>query len=338
MGLTQVRTGPSVMARNSFQNDKMIPNDKNSIVTITDVTLREYGQNVPARFLHVFTPEIRHTIALQLIDAGFTSIEILSCVHPGIAPAMSKDLLEKTAKKIGRRDGIRLVTLVPNSAGYKTFLDLGLGPDGYGHTMGIFFSAVEAHNLANLGRPIKDTLEEYRIILRDASSRGIRVIAYLSASFGYLAPEGGGLFIPDIGTLNDYIDLMLDLGADQVTLSDLQGVASEETTAEVLEGILAGKTGQDIAKLAYHPHHVSGEKAIANSKAAYERGIRRFDSSLGGTGGCVTGAPGNQPTEGLIRLLHSLGAETGINEQKVIALTGMVQRGLYARITLREPG
>jgi hydroxymethylglutaryl-CoA lyase len=310
--------------------------DKDASVVITDVTLREYGQNVPARFLHIFTPEIKHEIALGLIDAGFTTIEVLSCIHPGIAPAMSKDLLEKTVKKIGRRDGVRFVTLVPNSAGYETFLDLGLGPDGYGHTMALFFSAVEAHNLANLGRPIKDTLDEYRIILNDASSRGIRTIAYISAAFGYLAPEGGGLLIPDTGALNEYIDLMFGLGSDLVTLSDLQGVASEEATAEMLEGILRGRTPREIGRLGYHPHHVSGEKAIANSKVAYERGIRRFDASLGGTGGCVTGAPGNQPTEGLIRLLHSLGAETGINEQKLNALAGMVQQELYARITLLE--
>jgi hydroxymethylglutaryl-CoA lyase len=303
---------------------------------VTDVTLREYGQNVPARFLHIFTPEIRHEIALRLIDAGFTNIEILSCVYPGIAPAMNKDALEKVVQKLGRLDNVRLVTLVPNRAGYRTFLDLDLGPDGYDHAMGIFFSAVEAHNLANLGRPIKDTLEEYRIILKDASSRGIRITAYISAAFGYLPPEGKGLLVPDTRTVNEYIDLLLELGSELVTLSDLQGVATEEATAEVLDGILEGRSGRDVGRLGYHPHHVSGEKAIANSKTAYERGIRRFDSSLGGTGGCLTGAPGNQPTEGIVRLLHSLGADTGINEEKVLSLAGLVQRELYQNITLTE--
>jgi hydroxymethylglutaryl-CoA lyase len=302
---------------------------------ITDVTLREYGQNVPARFLHIFTPEIRHEIALRLIKAGFTNIEILSCVNPRIAPAMNKDALQKIAQKLGRIDGVRLTTLVPNRAGYKTFLDLNLGPDGYDHAMGIFFSAVEAHNLANLGRPIQDTLEEYRIILKDASSRGIRITAYISAAFGYLDPKGGELLIPDIAALNEYIDLLLGFGSELVTLSDLQGVASEDATAEVLEGILEGRKGRDIGSLGYHPHHVSGEKAIANSRAAYKIGIRRFDSSLGGTGGCLTGAPGNQPTEGLIRLLHSLGANTGINEGEVLSLAELVQRELYKNISLK---
>lgn len=305
-------------------------------VTITDVTLREYGQNVPASFLHIFSPESRHEIALRLIGAGFANVEVLSCVHPEIAPAMNEDALKKTSEKLGRIDGVRLITLVPNRAGYDTFLDLKLGPDGYDHTMGIFFSAIEAHNLANLGRPIKDTLEEHRMIMEDASSRGIRTIAYISAAFGYLDPEKGTLTIPDTGALNSYIDLLFGFGSDLVTLSDLQGVANEGGTGEILEGILEGRKWRDIKRLGYHPHHVSGEKAIANSKIAYDLGIRRFDSSLGGTGGCVTGAPGNQPTEGLVHLLHSLGAETGINERELFSLAEMVQRELYSRITLTE--
>lgn len=315
----------------------MVNNDINRVI-VTDVTLREYGQNVPARFLPIFSPEIRHEIALRLIGAGFANVEVLSCVHPELAPAMNENALKKTSEKLGRIDGVHLITLVPNRAGYDTFLALDLGPDGNNHTMGIFFSAVEAHNLSNLGRPIKDTLEEYRTILKDASSRGIRIIAYISAAFGYLDPEKEALTIPDIGTLNDYIDLLLGLGSDLVTLSDLQGVANEEGTGEILRGILGGRKRRDIERLGYHPHHVSGEKAIANSKIAYDLGIRRFDSSLGGTGGCVTGAPGNQPTEELIHLLHSLGAETGINEREVFSLAEMVERELYSRIELTENG
>jgi hydroxymethylglutaryl-CoA lyase len=308
--------------------------DKTDSVTITDVTLREFGQNVPAGYLHIFTPEIRVKIALQLIDAGFRTIEILSCVQPRVSPAMHKKALQKIAQDLGRIGGVRFVTLVPNSAGYETFLDIGLGQDGYGHAMGVFFSAVEAHNLANLGKPIKDTIEEYKIILKDASSRGIRIIAYISAAFGYLTP--GGLLSPNIGTLNEYINLMLGLGADQVTLSDLQGVASTEATAEILGHILKGRTWRDIGRLGYHPHHVFGEKAIANSKVAYDLGIRRFDSSLGGTGGCVTGAPGNQPTEMLVAFFHSLGIETGVNEKKIFSLTEMVKRELYSKISLNK--
>ena len=303
-------------------------------VIITDVTLREYGQNVPAHYLHVFTPEIRSKIASRLIDAGFTNIEILSCIHPKVAPAMNEESLIKITTDLGRVNGVNLITLVPNKAGYKNFLSHDLGPDGYNHTMGIFFSAIEAHNMANLGRPLKETVEEYKIIARDAFSHNIRVIGYISAAFGYFEPESCVLIKPDLDEVNNYIDLLLDLGVNTVTLSDLQGVANEERTREIFETILNKRKGRDIDKLGYHPHNVSGEAAIANSKIAYDLGIRRFDSSLGGTGGCVTGAPGNQPTEKLVHFFNESEIETGLNEKKIFSLTEMVQRELYSKIPL----
>jgi hydroxymethylglutaryl-CoA lyase len=305
-------------------------------VTITDVTLREYGQNIPSAYLDMFTPQIRVNIALRLIEAGFTNIEILSCVHPEVAPAMNDGAIRKIAKGLGKIKGVHLITLVPNKAGYEHFLSAGLGPDGYDHTMGVFFSAVEAHNLANLGRPIRETIEEYEIILKDASSRGVRVIGYISAAFGYAEPENGVLYKPDIDEINAYIDLLIDRGVDAVTLSDLQGVADQQETREFFDALLNRRKGRYIEKLGYHPHHVDGDQAIASSKIAYGLGIRRFDSSLGGTGGCVTGAPGNQPTEQLVLALHSLGIETGIDEQKVLFLANMVQNELYSKIPLNQ--
>ena len=309
-------------------------NDKNDEVIITDVTLREYGQNIPGNYLHIFTPEIRVEIALRLIDAGLTTIEILSCAHPKISPAMNKEALKKIIHDLGKINGVNLITLVPNNAGYNTFLDLDLGPDGYNHTMGIFFSAIEAHNIANLGRPLKETIEEYKKIIRDASSHNIRIIGYISAAFGYFEPENGVLIKPDLDEVNNYIDLLLDLGVDTVTLSDLQGVATEEKTREIFETILNRRAGSEVNKLGYHPHNISPDAAIANTKIAYNLGIRRFDSSLGGTGGCVTGAPGNQPTEMLVDFFNSLGIQTGLNETKIFSLTEMVQKELYSKIPL----
>jgi hydroxymethylglutaryl-CoA lyase len=311
-------------------------NDKNDSVTITDVTLREYGQNIPAEYLHIFTPEIRVEIALQLIDAGMRNIEILSCVHPRVSPAMNREALQKITQDLGRINEVNLITLVPNRAGYNTFLELGLGPDSYNHTIGVFFSAIEAHNIANLGRPLKETIEEYKKIIRDASSHNIRITGYISAAFGYFELENGVLIKPDIDEVNNYINLLLDLGVDTVTLSDLQGVANEERTREIFETILNKRAGSDMDKLGYHPHHVSGEAAIANTKIAYNLGLRRFDSSLGGTGGCVTGAPGNQPTEMLVVFFNLLGIQTGLNETKIFSLTEMVQKKLYSKIPLAE--
>jgi hydroxymethylglutaryl-CoA lyase len=305
--------------------------DRNAAeVVITDVTLREYGQNVPSSFLHVFTPRIRIEIALKLLEAGFRNLEVLSCVHPRIAPAMTREAIRAIAQGIGRHEGLNLITLVPNLSGYKAFLDCDLGPGGCNHTLGMFFSAVEAHNLLNLGRTIEETLTEYRTVARDASQRSIRVAAYISAAFGYRVDPGGEVLKPDVGTLGSYIDMLFDMGAVTVTLSDLQGVAGEEETGRLLESVVKGR--EMLKRLGYHPHHVHGDRGIANSRAAYEVGIRRFDSSLGGTGGCVTGAPGNQPTEGLVELFEKSGLRTGVTLEEVVKVGRFVERELYSKI------
>jgi len=313
-----------------------MPNNKNDSVTITDVTLREYGQNIPAKYLHIFTPEIRVEIALQLINAGMRNIEIISCVHPKISPAMNEQALEKIAQDLGKINGVNLITLVPNRAGYNTFLELGLDKDNRNHTVGVFFSAIEAHNVANLGRPLKETIEEYKQIMIDASRHNIRIIGYISAAFGYFEPKNGVLIKPNLHKVNDYVNLLFNFGADTVTLSDLQGVANEERTREIFEIILKKRSGSEVNKLGYHPHHISGKAAVANSTIAYELGIRRFDSSLGGTGGCVTGAPGNQPTEMLVDFFHSLGIQTGLNTTKIFSLKEMVYNELYSKIPLSD--
>jgi hydroxymethylglutaryl-CoA lyase len=303
-------------------------------VIITDVTLREYGQNVPSHFLHIFSPRIRVEIAQRVVFLGFKGIEVFSCVHPRIAPAMSEEAIRTVSRSLGRVESCDIITLVPNKAGYINFLSYGLGPDGYNHTLGLFFSAVEAHNLLNLGRSLQESLDECRAIAEDAVSRGVRIVAYISAAFGFRESESGAILRAEAQDIAGYLDLLFDLGASTVTLSDLQGVADPDATRKLLEDSLNIRKGRDISRIAYHPHHVSGQKALANSMGAYETGIRRFDASLGGTGGCVTGAPGNQPTEALVRFFEERGIPTGLKQEDVSALADFVERELYRKIAL----
>ncbi len=313
----------------------MTEKDEQSVV-VTDVTLREFGQNVPASHVHLFTPTMRAKIALELIEAGFKNLEVFSCVSPKVAPAMNKQDMQAILKEIGRLDEVQMITLVPNRTGYNHFLGMELGPDGYNHSLGIFFSAIEDHNLANLGRSIEETLSEYREIVRDAEKRRIRIVGYISAVFGYLSPQDGILLKPRTRDVNRYIDLLLDLGLEEVTLSDLQGVADDKETGRVLQELLEERKGKNMDMLGYHPHHLSGCLALANSRTAYDLGVRRFDGSLGGTGGCVTGAPGNQPSEGLVDMFSRMGVKTGLDQGKVFALAKRVEREVYSQIPLTK--
>jgi hydroxymethylglutaryl-CoA lyase len=304
-----------------------------SLIQITDVTLREFGQNLKQHHLPFFTPIIRVEMTRALIKAGFKYIEVFSCVSPRIAPAMSKDALVHIAKEIGRDPGATLITLVPNEAGYKTFLSLGLGPEGFNHAMGLFFSAVEAHNLANLGKTIKESLKAYALILDDASRRGITTLGYVSAAFGYKDAPGSSTVRPSASDVSDYMDFFVERGCRFVTLSDLQGVASPIETRRFIEDVMDKRQGRYLSLTGYHPHHSNPLEAVSNSLAALEAGIRRFDASLGGTGGCVTGAPGNQPTELLLEALEKRGFTTGIDLEKVKALAAATAQGLYRKIS-----
>jgi hydroxymethylglutaryl-CoA lyase len=303
-------------------------------VVLTDVTLREYGQNIPSNALDVFSPRLRIHIAQRLIQLGFRNMEVLSCVHPRMAPAMSDEAVKTIGRGLGRVESCNIITLIPNKAGYRRFLSWGFGPDGFNHSAGLFFSAVEAHNLLNLGNTIQSTLEDIRVIAKDAVSRGVKLVAYISAAFGFQEPETRNILRVAAQDIAGYLDLLFDLGAATVTLSDLQGVADQEFTQKLLDDSMNIRKGRDIERIGYHPHHVSGSKAIANSMAAYEIGIRRFDASLGGTGGCVTGAPGNQPTEALVRFFEEEGIKTGLRPEEVSALAGFVEKELYRKIAL----
>ena len=287
-------------------------------VLVTDVTLREHGQNVPASQLSRFTPSSRAELALAFRDAGFVRIEVLSCVSPKVAPAMALGQLSAVARAMGRLDGVEVVSLVPNLRGYASFRELGLGNGGLQHTVGVFHSAVEQHNIANLGVSINETLTGLREVARRALADGTPVSAYVAAAFGYR--EEGQIFRVSHCELADHVRRCFDMGARMVTLSDLQGLADEQETRRLWERVLDLDGGAYSSRLGYHAHHVEPQRAVDLVEAAFRAGVRCFDTSLLSTGGCVTGAPGNAPTEGVLRRLHLLHAQTGVDSQALAAL------------------
>jgi len=259
-----------------------------------------------------FTPRERARLALALRDVGFRRIEVLSCVHPRVAPAMARRELEAVLARMGRPAGLEVVTLVPNERGFDLFEELDLGPRGFGHTVGVFHSAMDAHNLANVGRPVTETVAVIERIARRAALGGVRLTAYVSAAFGFVDDDGGAHPVA-IEVLKDQVRRQFDLGAAQVTLSDLQGIADDEETARRWDAVLSMDGGRFAGQLGYHPHHTDPTAAVDRVEVAYRAGVRCFDASLAAAGGCVTGAPGNAPTEGVAARLSALGADTGID-------------------------
>jgi hydroxymethylglutaryl-CoA lyase len=293
---------------------------------VRDVTLREFGQNVRASAADAFTLERRLWLARGLVAAGFRSIEVASTASPRVAPAMAVERLRPFLEALGRPGTTELITLVPGRAGFRRFLELGLGPEGLHHGMGVFVSAMDEHNLANLRCTVEETLADLAAFVPDAAARGTRVVGYVSAAFGFVPGKGEHRVRVGADRVAALVARLAGLGASSVTLSDLQGLAGPDETAAVLSEVIAGAAG---TPLGYHAHHVSAEAALENVAAAAGVGVRIFDASLGAVGGCVTGAPGNAPTEGVVARLERLGLGTGLDLVEVTALARSASKRIY---------
>ena len=172
----------------------------------------------------------------------------------------------------------------------------------------VFTAATEAFSKANTNCTIAESLERIRPIVSQALSHNIRVRGYVSVALG-CPYEGPNV---SLSTVTDITASLLEMGADEVSIGDTTGMGTAPRTMELLHALrAAGIANND---LALHFHDTYGQ-ALVNTIVGLEHGIRIFDSSVGGLGGCPysKGATGNVATEDLIHTLHSLGMHTGVN-------------------------
>ncbi|KAL8961839.1 MAG: hypothetical protein Q9183_005249 [Haloplaca sp. 2 TL-2023] len=176
----------------------------------------------------------------------------------------------------------------------------------------LFTAATEAFSKANTNCSIAESLERCKEIIALAKSNSIRVRGYVSVALGcpYEGPDVAPSKVAEITTS------LLEMGADEVSVADTTGMGTAPRTRDLLKALSAnGIANQD---LALHFHDTYGQ-ALVNAVVGLEHGIRTFDSSVGGLGGCPysKGATGNVATEDLVYCLHSLGATTGIDVEKM---------------------
>jgi isopropylmalate/homocitrate/citramalate synthase len=172
----------------------------------------------------------------------------------------------------------------------------------------LFAAATEAFSKANTNCSIAESLERVRPIASLAKEKNIRVRGYVSVALG--CPYEG----PDVSPskVAEITASLLEMGADEVSVADTTGMGTAPRTLELLRTLTAA--GIATNDLALHFHDTYGQ-ALVNAVVGLEHGIRIFDSSVGGLGGCPysKGATGNVATEDLVHTLHSLGMHTGIN-------------------------
>ncbi len=250
-----------------------------------------------------------------LVAAGLREIEVCSFVPAKHLPQMADAALVVTHALT--HPGVTVMALVPNLRGAEGALRSGV------HKLTIPASASEAHSLANVRKSRVEMIEEIRAIvrLRDEIAPGVKIEAGLSTAFGCTIQ--GEVTDDDVVWMAEQV---VAAGVDEAGLSDTTGMANPAQVRRLFNKVRAAigdKTG------AAHMHNTRG-LGLANCLAAYDVGVRTFDASLGGLGGCpyAPGASGNVVTEDLVFMFEAMGIHTGVNIEKLIAAREALQAGL----------
>jgi hydroxymethylglutaryl-CoA lyase len=254
---------------------------------------------------------------IQLIDklagAGLKRVEATSFVNPRWIPQLAD--AEDVLKGIKWQNEVTYSALVPNLRGMERARESGLTE------VALFMSASETHNLKNINKSIEDTVPVLRQVAREALALGMRVRGYVSTVFG--CPYEGNVPIDNSRRVTNEL---LEMGVFEVSLGDTIGVATPKQVREVMEKLVKD-TASD--RLAGHFHDTRGT-GLANVLAALDTGIRTFDSSIGGLGGCpyAPGAAGNISTEDLVYMLNGMEYETGVDLNLLLDAGAFIQQEL----------
>jgi hydroxymethylglutaryl-CoA lyase len=250
---------------------------------------------------------------LELIDrlaaAGLREIEATSFVSPKWVPQMGDhDALMRTLK---RRPGVRYPVLTPNLQGFRAAVEAGADE------VAVFAAASEAFSKKNINCSIAESIDRFLPVMAAARDAGVRVRGYVSCVIA--CPYEGPVAPEQVAAV---AQRLADIGCHEVSLGDTIGVGTPASVQRMLQAVAQRVPLQ---RLAGHYHDTYG-MAVANVHASYQFGLRCFDASVGGLGGCpyAKGATGNVATEDVVYLLHGLGADTGIDLEALVDVAAWI--------------
>ncbi|KAK8086765.1 hypothetical protein PG994_001739 [Apiospora phragmitis] len=258
--------------------------------------------------------ETKTELINRLTKAGLTTIEAGSFVSPKWVPQrisapapVTYSFLAPNAKGLENAKAI----LEEHTGSYLTQAETLAGTDKTGRPgveLAVFAAATESFSQKNLNCSIATSLERFAPVIQGAKNMGLRARAYISVVLG--CPFEGHDVDPH--KVAEIATSLLEMGADEISLGDTTGMGTAPRTQELLRCMAAaGIRNEDVAM---HFHDTYGQ-ALVNTAISLEHGIRTFDSSVGGLGGCPysPGATGNVATENMVYFLESLGMDTGVN-------------------------
>lgn len=264
-----------------------------------ELTLVEVGPRDGLQYEQVFFPTPRK---IELIDrlsaSGLTRIEAASFVHPKAIPQMAD--AAQVMHGIAKAPGVVYSALVPNLAGCKAALATPVDE------LALFVSASQTHNRKNVNQGVEESLAGLVQVAALGREAGRRLRGYIVTAFG--CPYEGLITRRQLAAI---LDAYAEMGVEEVSLGDTTGMANPAQVARMADWLLAGAWP---LRVAFHFHDSRG-LGLANVVAAYQAGIRVFDCSLGGVGGCPTaaGASGNVDTLELVNLFEEMGVATGLD-------------------------
>lgn len=275
-------------------------------VKIVEVGLRDGLQNEKK----ILSAQFKSELAIALLQSGLTKIEIGAFVSSSWVPQMadSAKVIELTQKKLENQNDFKKFTvLVPNENGFESALRAGV------KEIAIFASCTESFSQKNINCSIDESYERFKPVMKLARKNKIKVRGYLSTCFG--CPFEGAV---DEGFVLKQIQRMLDLGVYEVSIGDTIGVAN---AGQVQSLFKKAKRLFPVEKLAGHFHDTRGQ-ALANILMAYSLGVRVFDSSIGGLGGCpyAPGATGNVATEDVVYMFEGMNVSTGVDLDQLLKI------------------
>ena len=286
-----------------------------------DVVLYEVGprdglQNEP----DTVSTQVKKELLERLIGAGIPRIELTSFVSPKWIPQLADadDLVQ-----IAPRDpDVSYAALTPNRRGYERF------QRGDLPVLAFVVSVSETHNRKNLNRSIVEHLEAFKPVAEHARADGKTLRMYASTCCG--CPYEGKISTEHAMGV---IEQLVAMGADEIAIADSLGVG---TPQQIRDLVRAASGVFPVEKMGLHLHDTYG-RALVNLQAGYEEGVRTFDASLGGLGGCpyAPGASGNVATEDVVDLFEEAGIRTGVHLDSLVSTTLWLEEEILKR---RLPG
>lgn len=277
-------------------------------VSVYEVSLRDGLQNEKG-----FVPtEAKRALLEALLASGLRRLELTSFVSPKWIPQLA-DAEDLARASLPAPAGVSLSALVPNGTGLERAIATGL-PE-----IAVFLSASETHSKKNINKSIERAFEVIGELVPVALDAGLRVRGYVSTVWG--CPYEGDV---DPARAVAIAARLASLGCYEVSLGDTIGVGNPRQTREIVR---RAADVMPLEKVALHLHDTRGT-ALANILAGLDLGVRTFDASVGGMGGCpyAPGAAGNVATEDLVYLLHGMGFDTGVDLERLVEAGNVAER------------